>query len=114
MIGWRRMHGENYLKDKLTISIDYDDTFTADTETWWKVIQLLQYAGHKVICTSARGESFHNRRQLELDLPGIPILLTNCSPKREYASKAGFNVDIWVDDLPEAIPNKDEMERMCG
>lgn len=91
-------------RPRLTIAIDFDDTYTADTLLWRLFIQTAQLAGHKVICVSARRDTFENRRELQDALPeGVPVLLSYDWPKRLFAEKEGFRPDIWIDDMPEAI-----------
>jgi hypothetical protein len=89
---------------RLTIAIDYDDTFTADKTGWDAVLPLLCYR-HQVICVSARRDTHENRVELTKHLPTCvrTIVLAYDQPKRDAAKKAGFNVDIWIDDRPETI-----------
>jgi hypothetical protein len=100
---------EAILRPQLTIAIDFDNTFTADVEAWSAVIRELQRHGHQVICVSARHNDVGHRQELTTALPkGVPVLLSMSEPKRQYATRQGFAVDIWIDDIPEAIPTKDE------
>jgi len=95
---------EEPMSDKQTIAIDYDDTFSADPEMWILVIQTWKDYGYQVICVTARKPTFENRKELSDALPDdIPLLLAYDEPKRQFAEKQGFKVDIWVDDTPEAI-----------
>lgn len=95
---------------QLTIAIDFDDTFTADVATWSSVIGILRAAGHKVICVSARRNELSHRQQLQRALPeGVEVLLSYDTPKRLFAKAHGHDVDIWIDDMPEAIPTKDDL-----
>lgn len=99
------------MRPQLTISIDFDDTFTADVECWSRVIAELQRHGHTVICVSARRETFGNRQQLETALPaGVKVLLSDTTPKRLHAASYGYRVDIWIDDVPEAIPGASDLK----
>lgn len=103
------------MRPSLTVAIDFDDTFTADCETWREVILLMQRSGHRVICVSARRNDLSHRQELTQALPdGVVVLLSYDTPKRLFAKSQGFDVDIWIDDMPEAIPTKDEMMRCCG
>ncbi len=89
---------------QLTISIDYDDTFTADPDTWSAVIKTLQASGHRVVCCSARRNEHWVRRELEDALPqGVKVFLSYDAPKRLYMESQGVQVDIWIDDMPEAV-----------
>lgn len=106
---------ESDVIEKLTVAIDYDDTFTADTIAWTSVIRVLQNCGHRVVCISARRNDFGHRRELESAMPeGVTVLLSYDMPKRLYAKENGISVDIWIDDMPEAIPTKADMIGMCG
>jgi hypothetical protein len=88
----------------LIISIDFDDTFTADTHAFLEIIEILRDHGHLVLCISARLDNERNRQQLKTALPeGIEILLTSGLAKCDFASDHGFEVDIWIDDLPQDI-----------
>lgn len=99
----------------LTVAIDYDDTFTADPEAWSCVIGELQRHGHRVVCVSARRNSFGHRQELQAALPqGVTVLLSYDMPKRAYAKSQCVDVDIWIDDMPEAIPTKAEMLAIGG
>lgn len=101
------------MKDPLTIAIDYDDTFTADTTAWTKAIELLQTFGHRIVCISARMDTISQRHELECALPAnVDVFLSYGSQKREYAKARGLNIDIWIDDMPEAIPSKKDMMLM--
>lgn len=87
----------------MLISLDYDDTFTADPKFWRSFVKNAQKAGHKVICITARGFSESNKYELELALPDIPIMFCDMKPKRIVAKNQGYDIDIWIDDTPEAI-----------
>lgn len=102
-------------KDRLIVAIDYDDTFTADPTAWTAVIEILQIAGHRVVCITARQGNDGNRRQVEGDMPrDVCVLFAYGWQKREFAKANGVEVDIWIDDLPEAIPSKRDLILMCS
>lgn len=97
------------------ISIDYDDTFTSDTRTWTNVINLLLFAGHKVVCVTARQDTPGNRREVVGAMPeSVCVLFAYGWQKREFARANGIEVNIWIDDLPEAIPSKRDLVLMCS
>lgn len=97
------------------IAIDYDDTFTSDTATWTNVINLLRAAGHKVVCITARQGNDGNRREVTAAMPeGVLVLFAYGWQKREFALANGVEVNIWIDDLPEAIPSKNDLALMVA
>lgn len=83
----------------LTIAVDYDQTYTADPLFWDQVIALGQQRGHRFVCVTGRREppDVHERR-----IP-LPIVCAGPEYKRHAAAKAGYQVDIWIDDMPEMI-----------
>lgn len=99
---------------QLTISIDYDDTFTAAPELFSLFIREAQKEGHRVICISARRDEIGHRQELMNALPhGVQVLLSYDTPKKQFARQNGIAVDIWIDDMPEAIPTREEVLRMA-
>jgi len=96
----------------MTISIDYDYTYSLDPATWNQVIQVLQAAGHQVYCVSARHywqtKEIYESVGKEIGLD--KCFLTDRLAKRDYMLKRGIQVDVWIDDTPEAII-EDKQER---
>lgn len=45
---------------------------------------------------------------------GVCVLFAYGYQKRTFARMNGVTVDIWIDDLPEAIPSKEDCVAMCG
>ena len=91
----------------MLIALDYDDTFTADREFWLEFIQLAKKYGHDVICATSRFNNSENRQQVKGELP-IPVYFCDHNYKREMLAKAGRRVDVWIDDSPESIGEKDK------
>lgn len=88
--------------DKLTIAIDYDNTFSALPDVFVQFIKLVQQQGHNCIIVTARSEQWvHEVHQAIGDL--IPIYCTNRTSKRAYMDNLGVVVDIWIDDAPQWI-----------
>jgi hypothetical protein len=86
---------------KITIGLDFDDTFTADPELWTQFVALARSRGHKVVCVSCRTDNDENRA--EVDVPGALTYLTSLSPKAWYMNRHGIDVDVWIDDHPECV-----------
>ena len=87
--------------NKLTIAIDYDDTYTADPPFWNKVIELAKDHGHNMICITARRNILEHRRELINSLPeGIETYFSYDEPKADFIKRQNIVVDIWIDDSP--------------
>jgi HK97 family phage prohead protease len=94
----------------LTISLDFDGTFTAAPGLWRSFITDATARGNRVCCITRRQDNEENRHELRLafgdlyeELAGVLL----CGPdtqKRSAAEAAGLSVDIWIDDSPEKIP----------
>jgi len=87
--------------NKLTIAIDYDDTYTADPVFWDKFIQLAQNHNHKVICVTARRNILEHRQELMNNLPDtVETYFSYDEPKADFIKRHNIVVDIWIDDTP--------------
>lgn len=94
----------------LTISLDFDQTFTAAPGLWRSFIVDAKARGHRIVCITRREDSEQNQEALRLafgDLfPELAAAIL-CGPerqKRQAAADAGIAVDVWIDDKPETIP----------
>jgi HK97 family phage prohead protease len=108
---WKANLAATRAADKpLTISIDYDDTFTAAPGLWRSFIADATARGNRVVCITRREDTEANRHELRVafaDLEVPRLLLTGPDQQKRAAAKAaGLSVDIWIDDRPEAIPER--------
>jgi hypothetical protein len=88
----------------MIVSLDYDNTFTADPVAWRFVVAALNARGHAVICVTARNETPTNREVLKHELPnGVQVVFAGEQPKEVAAIKHGYLVDVWIDDRPDRI-----------
>ena len=88
----------------MIIAIDYDDTYTEDPVTWNKVIAVLLAAKHRVVCVTWRSNTDANKQTVRI--PGIrwnEHFFTSHRAKRPFMEAAGIDVDVWIDDNPDAI-----------
>lgn len=94
----------------LTISIDYDRTFTAAPGLWRSFISDATNRGNLIVCISRREDTEANREELRLafgDLDVAQVLLCGeNTQKRAAAAAAGLEVDVWIDDYPEGIVSR--------
>lgn len=81
----------------MLISIDYDNTYSADPPALRDVTAAFKAAGHRVIfCT---GRAFPPPR----DLCPEPMYCTAGQAKRDYLAAQGLHPDVWIDDDPASI-----------
>ena len=86
------------------IAVDYDDTFTLSPKAFGRVITVMQNAGWKVICVTARPYSLFSLEEIMFAMPGdVDIFHTGYESKYEYMEALGIHVDVWVDDMPRFI-----------
>lgn len=106
----RRMADAGGQERGLTISLDYDRTFTAAPGLWRSFVVDAVARGNRVVCISRRDDTDENRSELrlafgDLELAGVLLCGTE-TQKRAAAAAAGLEVDVWIDDYPEGIVDK--------
>lgn len=91
----------------MLIAIDYDDTFTRDPYFWRCVMAQGRQRGHTFVCVTMRYEPPDPMRE-----PWIPceVVCTAGELKDLCARRAGFNVDVWIDDMPGVIKGSQMLE----
>lgn len=94
----------------LTISLDFDGTYTAAPGLWRSFIRDAVDRGNRVVCITRREDTEANRDELRAAFGDISealaavVLCGAATQKRDAAAAAGLSVDIWIDDSPEKIP----------
>jgi hypothetical protein len=89
---------------KLTVAIDFDNTFSADPELFRTFVALLKARGHTPIMVTGRPEK-HGLDEAPKALAGdlMPIIFADGEWKINAARAKGYEVDIWIDDNPTYI-----------
>lgn len=97
----------------MIIAIDYDNTYSADPESFNKVITIFKEAGHDVICVTAREEGVMGVPVHNSIGKLVPVIFAGSVSKRTAAKKNGYVVDVWIDDMPMMIDeySSEELER---
>ena len=91
----------------MILGIDFDDTFTVDPPFFREIVKLAKAAGHTIVMVTLRSKE--DREEIE-DVTKCVMPIVFCSmlqgklqKKRIAALRAGYDVDIWIDDSPEMI-----------
>lgn len=94
----------------MLFGIDYDETWTKDPEFWFQFLELAEKKGHKAVIVTGRNKpSFGSSgtwtgEPIEIAVKGkLPVVYAGNNTKREAANKAGYKVDVWIDDSPYYI-----------
>jgi hypothetical protein len=96
----------------LTISIDFDRTFSADPELWGQFAREAVSQGNVVVMITRREDTPEDRAKIEetlgeyFDAFSMIVLAGGSRQKEEAASEAGIKVDIWIDDSPQTISSR--------
>jgi len=89
----------------MIIALDFDKTITADTLLWREFVRLATIGGgHECIVVTGRD------KRHEVDFMDLPVVYAAGKLKREAAEKAGYEVDIWIDDEPGTIERCRKLE----
>ena len=94
----------------MTVSIDFDRTFSADPQMWGEFAKQAVADGNTVVMISRRPES--DREEVIASLGDYAesfsqvLLVGGDTLKADAADAAGINVDVWVDDSPQTITDK--------
>ena len=89
----------------MIISIDYDDTWSADPGLWSRFARQAARRGHTVILVTNRIGTPMDARELGRYAGRFveQVIFAGLGPKRAAAVGAGYDVDVWIDDLPETV-----------
>lgn len=87
-----------------TFAIDFDGTFTADPELFETFVAILRARGHRCVMITGRRDEGKIGSVVRGMVKGLmPIIFSDGLTKREAARLAGYDVDIWIEDMPEAV-----------
>ena len=93
------------LMRRLNISLDYDNTYTADPKGMKALIRCLQSSGHTVFCVTMRhAEIDWNEDFKELkEKYDVETIFCDGRAKRKVTQDRNIGIDIWIDDTPKGV-----------
>lgn len=86
----------------LTIAFDIDGTWSLDPVLFVKVASLFVLSGWRVIVVTGSNQPKNKLDRLMIE---FPVIVSGPLMKEEAASRAGYTVNVWVDDMPGMIQN---------
>jgi hypothetical protein len=87
-----------------TIAFDYHETFTTDLDGFRAVVKHLQSRGFTCILVTGIDDGASWAAEIRRNIEDLmPIVFAHGAWKEVAAMRAGYRVDIWVDDHPEGI-----------
>ena len=93
----------------MIISIDFDQTFSADPKMWGEFARQATLAGNIVVMITRRQDTPDNQKEIA-DTLGVyaaafshVMLIGSDTLKAHAAAAAGISVDVWVDDSPQTV-----------
>lgn len=90
-------------KTKTVFAFDFDNTISRDFNGIVSMMAELQARGHTVFVVTARRADVHPEDFYEIEKL-FKVYKTKHIAKRLYMREVeGIEVDVWVDDMPEAI-----------
>lgn len=95
---------------KLLFGIDFDGTFSTDPTLFRAFVKLLRERGHEAVLVTGRSDEGRWGADVRREVNGlIPIVFAGTATgpgtgmKQSAAEKAGYHVDVWIDDHPESV-----------
>ena len=84
------------------IALDYDDTYTLAPSLWNGLIKVMHDYGWTIhIVTYRHSTAFSD---MDREIPYVTdYIFTGGRAKQQYCEECGINIDVWIDDSPEAI-----------
>lgn len=77
--------------------MDYDGTYTQDSEFWDAFCDLARARGHEVICIAQREVS---DRVAVTSAPAMLIHYIGIETKVAYCARKDIEIDVWIDNDP--------------
>ena len=88
----------------MIFAIDYDGTFSRDPEGFRQVVATLRARGHACVCVTGRSDGGQWGAEVRSAIGDLmPVVFSDGGWKAPAAERAGYKVDVWIDDMPEGI-----------
>lgn len=84
----------------MKIALDWDNTFTKDTDLWQSFVLQSNARDHKVWIVTSRGKD----TPIEFIPEGVQtVIYCEYRAKEKVTNERGIKIDVWIDDDPRYI-----------
>lgn len=90
----------------MIIALDYDGCFTNDPGGWREFAYFMRKRGHTVYGVTMRFEQ--EKPCVDYLAACDKVFYTGRKQKRQFMEDLGILVNVWIDDMPEAIVKMDD------
>lgn len=91
------------MHQETVFAFDFDNTISRDPEGFLKIMHTLEMRGHVCYVVTARLSTMYPDDLNFLKDKGYRVFFTELKAKRKYMQDQGIEIDVWVDDKPEAV-----------
>lgn len=99
------MERDNSSDSRVTFALDFDNTYTRTPQLWDIFISEARKSGNRVFIVTYRDEELDRDYRLDALERNqlVPVFYTGGVAKKFFMQRAGFNIDVWIDDKPETL-----------
>jgi hypothetical protein len=92
----------------ILFGVDFDGTFARDPEGFRLFVRMMRERGHAFVLVTGRSDEGQWGAEVRREVRELmPIVFAADGWKRAAAERAGYRVDVWVDDHPEYVAPQD-------
>jgi hydroxymethylpyrimidine pyrophosphatase-like HAD family hydrolase len=88
----------------MLIALDFDGTYTEDSDMWDDIIKIMHRRGHKVVIVTMRYQDDPDE-SINKYFPFQTVYYTNRKAKKPFMDELGIMIDVWIDDSPNWLLN---------
>lgn len=90
--------------DKMTIALDFDETYNRNPWMWDRVIDTMRNNGQLVVLATYRHPvEDYDPLFDRLKQNNVVVIFTDGKAKKPFLEAIGIKVDVWIDDNPKSI-----------
>ena len=92
----------------MIFGIDFHGTMSRDPQAFRMLANMLQSRGHTCVLVTGIEDGDEYAAEVRREVGDLmPIVFAAGAWKRQAAERAGYKVDVWIDDNPEYVAEQD-------